>query len=124
MKSKEKGQAILIVIFLFAVVLTLSLVTFSSSVSNLQDILVFKDGAQTLFLTESALENGLLRLLRDPSYAGEALQLEGVPCIIEVIDTPQRIRAWCDSGRTIRKLEAQVSFVDGQMLISQITEIE
>lgn len=120
---KEKGQALLIVIFLAAIVLTLGIATSSLSVSGLQEILVFKEGAKAYFFAESALENGLLRLLRDPSYSGEALQVEETPCIIEITKEPLKVRAWCDSGKVIRRLEAEVSFFEGQMQVSQIKEI-
>ncbi len=120
---KKNGQALLIVILLSAIVLTLSLVTSSLSVANLQETIIFKEGIKTYFLTESALENGLLRLLRYPQYSGESLQLEGIPCIIEVTQEPLKVRAWCDTGKVIRRLETDVSFIDGQMQVSQIKEV-
>lgn len=120
---KANGQALLIVILLSAIVLTLGMVTSSLSVGNLQETIIFKEGVKTYFLAESALENGLLRLLRHPQYSGESLQLEGVPCIIEVSQEPMQIRAWCDTGKVIRRLETDISFIDGQMIVSQIREV-
>lgn len=119
----KKGQALLIVILLSAIVLTIGMVTSSLSVANLQETIIFKEGVKTYFLAESALENGLIRLLRNPQYSGESLQLEGVPCIIEVSQEPVQVRAWCDTGQVIRRLEADVSFIDGQMQVSQFREI-
>lgn len=118
----KNGQAVLMVVLLSAIVLTLGIAAASLSFGDLQEIIIFKEGIKTYFLTESALENGLLRLLRDPSYAGEALQLEEVPCIIEVIPSPTRVRAWCNTGKTIRQLEVTVNFVDGQMQVGQFKE--
>ena len=124
MKNNQRGQAILIIIFVFALIITLGLVSFSSSVNNLLDTIVFKDGNRALYLTQSSLENGFLRLLRNPGYSGESLQLENASCIIIVNPSPLNIRAECDSGRTIRKLEAPITYSAGQMQVGQITEME
>jgi len=119
--KKNKGQALLPLLFLSTIALTLGVMIVSLVISNLKENLTFKEGIKGYFLTEAALENGLLQLLRNPHYTGEVLQLEGASCIITV--NGNLILSRCDTSKVIRKIQARVEFVNGRMEVSNIEEI-
>ena len=75
--------------------------------------------------TEGALENGLMSILRNPFYSGESLQVGDIPCTISVSgQAPTMITAECQSDRAIRQLQAEVTFVEGEMIVDNLKEIE
>lgn len=117
----KKGQALLPIIFIAAIALTLGISAVSLIIANLKENFSFREGTKGYFLTESCLENGFLRLLRNPNYTGETLQLEDSLCIITV--SGDSILSQCNTGKVVRKIQAKVEFVNGQMEVSDIEEI-
>lgn len=126
MKMKgNQGQALLPVLIIMVVVLILGAAVLDLSISGLLVSSYFQEGEATLMATEGALENGLLRILRNPSYSGESLQVGDASCIISISgQSPVVMNASCDSGRAIRRLQAEINFVAGEMIVDNILEIE
>lgn len=124
-KQKNQGQALIPVLFIMATVLILGAAVLNLSIGGLLLSSSFQEGEATLMATEGALENGLLRILRNPSYLGESLQVEDFSCIISTSgQSPILMRASCDSGHAIRQLEAEINFIAGEMIVENIKEIE
>lgn len=122
---KNRGQALLPVLIIMVIVLTLGVGTLYLNVGGLLLGSYSQEGEKVLMATEGALENGLLKILRNPFYSGESLQVEGTPCTISVSSpTPTVMTAECNSGRAIRRLQAEVSFVDGEMFVDNLKEVE
>lgn len=125
MRSSQKGQALLPVLILIVIFLSLGALSIESAISSLIIDRYYYDDLIGIYQTESALENGFLRLLRNPNYSGESLQLAESSCTIEVSGvSPKIIIAACNSGRTVRKMQAVVNATDGIMSITDIREIE
>jgi hypothetical protein len=84
-----------------------------------------QEGERVLLATEGAIENGLLRNLRDPAYTGESLQVGGLPCtIVTSGPTPIVVTAECQSDQASRRLEAEAEIVMGEIVINSLKEIE
>ena len=123
--KRSKGQALIPLLILIVILLSLGATAIELAIGN---ILIDRYSQEELigyYTTESALENGLLRVLRNPNYAGEDLQINGASCTIEVSGTTEKtILAFCEDENWIRRIQAQISFVDGQMEINSFQEIE
>lgn len=125
LKINHQGQALLPVIIVMAIVLVLGVGALHLSVGGMLISFSSREGETALLATEGALENGLMMILRNPSYAGESLQVSGYPCTITVSgQSPAVMIAECQSDRAIRRLQAEVSFIDGEMVVDNLQEIE
>lgn len=125
MKEKASGQALIPILIIMVIALILGVGVLNLSIGGLLLSFSSQEGESTLMATEGALENGLLRILRNPSYPGESLQVGGVSCTINTSgQSPVVMTAQCDSGRAIRQLQAEVDFVAGEMIVSNLREVE
>ena len=121
----SRGQAILPLLIIIIIVLSLGVTTLELAINEIVIDRYFHDEMTSFYTTEAALENGFLRILRNPSYLGEDLQINGASCRIEVSGgSPNVISAGCNNNRQVRKMRGEVSFVGGKMTITNIKEIE
>ncbi|MBN1262893.1 MAG: hypothetical protein JW991_00890 [Candidatus Pacebacteria bacterium] len=120
-----RGQALIPLLIVILIVLGLGTAAIELAISqNLIDRYSC-EGLIIFYETESALENSLLRLLRNPAYDGESLQIGESLCTITVnAGTPDIIVANCDNGSQVKKIQAEVNFVDGIMEVNHVREIE
>ena len=82
-------------------------------------------GSSDYQVTYGALENALLRLLRDPNYSGETFTTGVFTCDIVVTGSlsAKTINTTCTDGSYVRKLQATGGFTNGQMSVATITEV-
>lgn len=124
-KFYNRGQALLPLLILLLLVLTLGVGVLQLSIGGMLISSSSQGGEAVLVATEGALENGLMRILRNPSYSGESLQVGGIPCTISTSgSTTILMVASCNSGRSIRKIKAEISSNQGRMVVNNIKEIE
>ncbi len=123
--KKNCGQALIPVLIIIVLVLSLGVAALDVSISNILLSVYEQEGRRVYLKTESALEEGFLKLLRNPSYAGESLQLEETSCTIEVsgLTSTKTVTAICNSGKSVRKIQAQADFYLGRMTVLWIREI-
>lgn len=120
-----KGQALLPLLIVVIIVLSLGTASIELAIGNVLVSRYFQEGLTGYFTTEAALENGLLRLLRNPGYPGESLQINDASCTINISGAlPQVMDVRCDNSRQVRKIQAEISYVDGIMQVDNIREIE
>lgn len=122
--SRTAGQAMLPVLLIMLTVLVLGAAGLHLSLGGLMISRASFEGERVLVAAEGALENGLLRLLRQPNYAGETLQVAGFDCTIAVSgEAIKTISGVCQSPVARRGLQASVSFINGEMVVSDYEEI-
>lgn len=126
MKRIEKnGQALLPVVIIIAIFLILAVGLVNLSLGGLLLSFSLQEGEKVLLATEGTLEEGFLSILRNPSYAGGSLQVGEASCTIETSGSgPVVMAASCQSDRAVRRLRAEISFVAGEMEVSNIREVE
>jgi hypothetical protein len=123
--KNQHGQALIPVLIILSMVLILGASALQLSLGGMLLGSASQEGEEILITTEGAMENGLMQILRNPAYAGESLQVNGFPCTINVSGvSPSVMTVECQSDRAQRRLQAEVSFVDGEMLVENWTEIE
>lgn len=124
MPSRTAGQAMLPVILIMLTVLILGTAGLHLSLGGLMISRASFEGERVLMAAEGALENGLLRLLRQPGYTGETLQVAGFDCTITVSgEAAKTVSSVCHSPVIQRGLRASVTFINGEMLVSDYEEI-
>ncbi len=123
--QRRKGQALIPLLIVIVIILSLGVAAVELAISNVVVDRYFQEEMDGYFTVESALENALLRSLRNPGYSGEDLQINEASCTIEINgETPKVVTARCESDRWVRRLQAEVSFVNGIMSTDNIREIE
>lgn len=121
----SKGQALIPLLILVIIVLSLGTAAIELAISNVLIDRSFQEGLTGYYTTEAALENGLLRILRNPAYSSESLQIGDASCTIEITGTsPKIITSRCDNNRWVRKIQAEASFANGIMTVANVREVE
>ncbi|MFC1727003.1 hypothetical protein ACFL0Y_00600 [Patescibacteria group bacterium] len=124
-KRKNQGQALIPILIILLIILTVGAGSLYLSLGSLLLSSSSSTGEKVLVSVEGAVENGLMRILRNPNYSGESLQVAAMPCTIDISGlNPWTMTAQCDSGQAIRRLQAEVNFIDGEMIVSNLQEIE
>ena len=119
------GQALLPLLIIIVIALGLGTAVIELSIGSMVSESYFQRELSTYFTTEAALENGFLRLLRNPNYLGEDLQINDSSCTIEVSgESPKVISAKCDTGYQVRKIQAEITYNEGKMEVGNIGEVE
>lgn len=112
--KKNKGQALIAVLITAVLGLTLGVFALERVFSGSEILKESLEGENLRSLNEGVLENGLLRILRDPNYTGENLTVQEASCIIEVVSgNPKTVRAICSRGDKTKKIQTTVSFNNG-----------
>lgn len=93
-------------------------------VVNSLSVTTTQQGFSTSRVAEGALEDSLLRLLRDPNYAGGTFNLDEGSVTVSVAGTsPKIVTVSVGSGNYFRRYEAQVEFVQTEMTITSWKEL-
>jgi len=84
-KYTMKGYiAILAVLVLLTVTGGIATTLLLTSIGEVQSVEALRQGEQALLFSESCLEEGLLRIIRDPDYSGENFEIPQGACEVTV----------------------------------------
>lgn len=117
-ENNESGQALVTLLF-FVLIATIYIsaaviILIVNSLSATNTML----GFSTSRLAEGAFEDTLLRLLRDPNYAGGTFNLDGGNATVSVsAGNPRDVDVAVVSGNYFRRFEGQVQFNQTEMTI-------
>jgi hypothetical protein len=124
MKTNKKGQALVMLLVFVAIGIIVTsasvvvLLVGSQSASSLEQTVGAYD------LAEAGAENALIRLLRNPTYAGETLTALGGTTTITVTGTsPKVVTSVAAIGNYVRKIQVTTSEVNGVLTVVSWTEI-
>lgn len=114
---KQEGQALisLLVFMIIAITITSAaiVITFTSSVNTSK----VSQGTSAFQIAEAGIENALIRLLRDPSYTGETLVVDGGTSEITVTGTnPYVISSQGVYNDFLRVVEVTVFFDNNNVM--------
>ena len=122
--ENERGQTLVTLLFFMVIALTITGGVVMVSVANSQALSSFDQGTSAYYVAESGAENALLRLLRNPSYAGETIQVGNGTAIVQIIPgASTTIVSTGQVGNFVRKIEVVVSFPSGTLMIISWKEI-
>ncbi len=86
-----RGQALVVLLVFMLVGLTITTAAVIMVIVNSRAATTFSQSVVAQGIAESGAENALLRILRDPSYAGETLTIGDGSATVEVTGTQDKI---------------------------------
>lgn len=122
---RQTGHSLimLLVFMTMAMIITTGAVTVT--LINSRATTTWYQGEQTLPLAQSGIENAILRLLRDPNYTGETIQLDVSSVTTTVTGgTTKTITTEATNGSAKRKIQVIGSFTNNVFTISSWREIQ
>lgn len=120
-KNSQKGQAIVTLLFIMVVsisVITAVVIVTANSVASGSSL---EQGTVAFYAAETGAQNGLLRLLRNPSYSGETLVVDDATVTITV--SGNVITSIAEYGNSIRKIEVQTMYNNNELTVDSWREI-
>lgn len=124
LKIKEKGQALVTLLFFILISLTITSGAIIIIIANSMSASKTQEGALAYYTAESGVENALLRLLRDPNYTGETLEIGTGTAVITVSGTnPKTIISIGQNGNFKRRVSAQATYNSGYYTFSNWKEL-
>lgn len=118
------GQALVTLLFFVLISITITSAAIVMIIANAISTTKIQEGVTSYYLAESGIENALLRILRNPDYAGETLNIDTSTVVVSVTGTnPKRIVAVSTNGNFKRTVETQMTYTNGYYTISNWREI-
>ena len=123
-KIKERGQALITLLFFVLISLTITSGAIIIIIINSLSVSKSQEGTLAYYIAESGVENAMLRLLRDPNYAGETLIIGESTVIITVTGSnPKTAVAVGQNGNFKRTIQVDMNYNNGYYTISNWKEI-
>ncbi|HNS65196.1 MAG TPA: hypothetical protein PKJ26_01730 [Candidatus Woesebacteria bacterium] len=120
----QSGYILTSLLVFIVVILVITTTSVVVSISGFRSQTYFQGGLEALVAADSGAENAILRLLRDPAYSGETLQVGEAEVVITVGGVgPQTITVVADSGAYERSVQVLVDRVDGMLQVLSWNEI-
>ena len=122
--KKQSGQAMIILVFVSAIVTSLVLQTSAFSLSSLSLDNEYSKGLILLNRAQGHLENAALRTLRDPSFTGEIINQDNIICTTQITDISggKDISSSCQQNQRSRTVGLTITFSSGTYQFSPIQE--
>lgn len=121
----SKGQALVILLFVALIGITVITAAAVVAYGNISSASVVEQGNYAYYIAESGVEEGLLRLIRNPSYTGtpvgQPLSIGGGNVTIEV--SGNTITATGIYNNNVRKIRADTVYVNYTRTITSWKEI-
>ncbi len=122
---KQKGQVLVSILIIIAVaVLATGTAVVASSLSKTTGVSIISD--KLLYAAESAAEEAIIKLLRDPDYSNGSLDINGVSVTITVTNpTPSErvIRSEATLDNLTRRVEVSAEFVNNILTVNTWKQI-
>jgi len=118
----EKGQAIVTLLFVMVTAVAVITAVVIVAANNIASGSSFERGTVAYYAAESGVNNALLMILRNPSYAGEVLQVNGAS--VNIIVAGNTITSVAEYGNSIRKIEAQTVYNENVLNVESWKEIK
>ena len=113
-QTNRRGYVLVTLLVVMVVAVVISSAGISLIVNNTQSSSRYQQGVTALKITESGMENALLRILRDPAYSGETLLVDGNPVMITTVGTnPIQVTAQGQVGQFTKQIDVTMSYAEG-----------
>ncbi len=124
-RERNQGQALVLLLVSTAIgIITTSAVITAAIVVN-QSTALFTKSQLALALAESGVENAIIRLLREPNYTGETLNLADGQVVVSVTGgTNKTIVAQASVVDVVRKIQVDGTFSNTVFTINNWREVD
>lgn len=123
--TKKSGQTAIMLLIITLLLITLTTAAVAIAITSSRDTTTFSLGENSLTVAETGAENAMLRLLRDPSYSGDAnLPIgDGNATITVTGGSTKTILSQGKIGNMVRTVEVIVNIVSGQLTLISWREL-
>lgn len=122
--AQSRGQALVTLLFFMIIAITITSGAVIIILTNSLAATKFDQGNVSYYIAESGAENALIRLLRDPNFSGETLNIDTGTAIISVTGTnPKIITSEGRIGDFSRKIEITADYTNNILTILNWREI-
>lgn len=120
-----KGYVMITMLYIMVIGILVTTGAAFALIANTQSTTSFETGARARQVAESGIENALIRLVRDPAYAGETLEVSPGETATITVSTASGIvvTALGISGGTSRQIQAIVLYNDEILTIQSWKEL-
>ena len=120
-----KGQVMITMLYIMVVGILVTTGAAFALISNTQAATTYEAGTLAQTVAESGLENALLRLIRDPSYAGETFVITSGQSATVSVSTASGIVVTSSgsAGNAVRQVQAEIHYNDGILIIDSWKEL-
>lgn len=120
----QNGQALVTLLFFVIISITISSAAIFMAIANATSTSKIQEGVSAYYIAESGVENALLRLLRDPNYSGETLNIGTSTAVVTVTGAnPKTVISIGQNGNFKRTLQAQMDYSSGFYTFTNWKEI-
>jgi hypothetical protein len=114
-----KGQALISLLIFSVIAIAIAAVSMTIVMNSRQKTYLSQEVLNVENAALSGLELGLMAIIRNPSYIGESLSVNGSDVSIQVTDTQsyKNIHVTAAAGNATFKIEAQVKFENNRLII-------
>ena len=118
---RQAGQAVIALLFFMTI--SISIVTAMAIIvlNNVTAVSSLEQGNSAYYAAESGAQNALLRLIRDPSYSGETLIVDGGTVVIQVENGIATSTATV--ANSVRKVQVNTVYNNNIRTVTSWTEI-
>ena len=122
----EGGQALVTLLFFMVMGITITSAAVVILIANIKAASKVEQGLTAYYIAESAAEEGLLQLVRNPQYAGsETMSLNGgVATMSATQGSPITILSVGKYNDFIRKVQIKTVYTNGTLTIQSWKEIQ
>lgn len=121
----SRGQALVILLFVSLIGITVITAAAVVAYGNISSASVVERGNYAYYIAESGVEEGMLRLIRNPSYTGtpvgQPLSIDGGSVTIEI--SGNTITATGTYNNNVRKIRAETAYINYARTITSWKEI-
>lgn len=124
MKKDNSGQAMIVLMFVTIIVVTLVLQVTTTGLSSLSLDNEYSEGLLLSITTEGVLEDTAIKYLRNPSYSGETVNLNGSSCTSQVNDVAEgkEMLVFCQKNQRVKTMALTATYNDGAYDFSPVEE--
>ncbi len=123
-KTLAGGQAVVTLLIFMIIGLTVTAAGTILMITSSRSTSAFQEGIIARQVAESGAENAMIRLLRDPTYTGETMNINGATATITVTGTnPKTIVSAGKNGDYVRKIQVVASDVNNILTVTSWKEI-
>lgn len=114
-----RGQVLLMLLIFMIIGITVTSAAIGVIITNSINAQKVQSGTVALQTAESGIENGLLRLLRNPFYTGDTININDGTATVAVVGTnPYTITSIGVSGNFQRKIQVEVNYNEKMTITS------
>jgi Tfp pilus assembly protein PilX len=123
-RTSQKGQALILLVVFAVIAITITSAAIISAINNSSTATKTQEGQIALDSAEAGIDNAMLRLLRNPSYVGETITINGASVVSAVTGSgPKTITSTATYGSYVRSVQVFVSTSSGISTITSWKEL-